>query len=66
LIDQSLCTVVNPTTKFKWIEKHWSPSELADAEQWMEEAVSIFFCLESILLINDILFIGADACPLSC
>jgi hypothetical protein len=65
LTDQSLCAVINPRTKFKWIEEHWSPSELADAERWMEEAVSIFIRPESILLINDVLFVGTDACPLS-
>lgn len=46
------CTVINPKTKFKWIEEHWSPNELADAEQWMEEAVNVFICSELIILIN--------------
>jgi len=60
------CTVINPKTKFKWIEEHWSPSELADAEQWMEEAVNVFICSELIVLTNSLLFIGIDDYPLSC
>jgi hypothetical protein len=35
--------VINSKTKFKWIEEHWSATEAADAEKWMEEAVSIRF-----------------------
>jgi hypothetical protein len=31
--------VLNPKTKFKWMEQHWSPEEVRDAEVWMEEAV---------------------------
>jgi hypothetical protein len=65
LTDQSVDAVINPRTKFKWIEEHWSPSELADAERWMEEAVSIFIRPEAISLTNDVLFVGTDACPLS-
>ncbi len=65
LSDQSLDAVINPSTKFKWIEEHWSPSELADAERWMEEAVNTFFRPESNLLTNDVLLVDIDACPLS-
>jgi hypothetical protein len=54
LTDQSLCAVINPMTKFKWIEEHWSPSERADAERWMEEVVNIFIHPESILLTNNV------------
>jgi len=56
--------VINPKLKFKWIEEHWSASEVADVEKWMEDAVSSpispvvyqysFYCLYS------------DACPLLC
>lgn len=52
-------------TKFKWIEEHWSPSERADAERWMEEVVSIFIHPESIELTSNVLFVGTDACLLS-
>jgi len=50
--------------KFKWIEEHWSSSELADAERWIEEVVSTFIHPKSILSVNNILFVGTDACPL--
>ena len=42
--------------KFKWIEEHWSPSERADAERWMEEAVNVFMHPESISLTDNVLF----------
>ncbi|KAI0284024.1 hypothetical protein BGY98DRAFT_911151 [Russula aff. rugulosa BPL654] len=61
----ALAMIINPTTKFKWIEEHWSPSERADAERWMEEVVNIFIHPESILLTNNVLFVGTDACLLS-
>jgi hypothetical protein len=51
--DQSLCAVINPSIKLKWIEEYWLSNELADAERWMEEVVDIFICLESILLIDN-------------
>jgi hypothetical protein len=35
--------VINPRTKFKWIKEHWSATKAADAEKWMEEAISIGF-----------------------
>lgn len=31
--------VLNPKTKFKWMEQHWSPEEVRNAEEWMEDAV---------------------------
>jgi hypothetical protein len=31
--DQSLCAVINPSIKLKWIEEHWLSSELADVER---------------------------------
>ncbi|KAF8505584.1 hypothetical protein F5888DRAFT_1604559, partial [Russula emetica] len=37
----ALAMIINPRSKFKWIEEHWSESEAADAEKWMEDAVSI-------------------------
>jgi hypothetical protein len=43
--------VLNPTTKMKWIEEHWSASECADARKWMEEAVSLLPYFDKI--IND-------------
>jgi hypothetical protein len=47
--------VINPKMKFKWIEEHWSPSELANAEWWMEEAASPFIHLNSLIIISYLL-----------
>lgn len=38
-LNASFMVVLNPKTKFKWMEQHWSPEEIRDAEVWMEEAV---------------------------
>ena len=34
--------VLNPRTKFEWMEKQWGLSECVQAEIWLEEAVRIF------------------------
>ncbi len=33
--------VLNPRTKFQWMEQHWELSECVAAEIWLEEAVHI-------------------------
>ncbi len=61
--DHLLQTVINPRSKFKWIEKHWSLSEASDAEKWMEEAVSTkFVSFHATFIFIYVL----DACPLPC
>ena len=47
--------VLNPRTKFEWMEKQWGLSECVQAEIWLEEAVRIFQsgCIANLKLETD-------------
>ncbi|KAF7318939.1 Dimer-Tnp-hAT domain-containing protein [Mycena chlorophos] len=42
----ALAMIINPTVKIEWLEQHWLPEDVKQAEEWIIEAMTAFVTAE--------------------